>query len=196
MAQYNNKIIYNGQVLIDLTGDDITPEKLTKGAKGHDKTGAPIVGTNDFDSNTQDANTTDEDVVQGKIYYALGRRGTGAMPVNGAVQGKISNKDTPYIVPRGNHDGSGQVTIADEEKAKLVPDNIRQGITILGVEGAMSGLEDVKAQAKSVTPTGSQQVITPDEGFNYLSQVTVEPIPYSTQENAAGGMTVTIGSAG
>ena len=52
----------------------------------------------------------------------------------------------------GYHDGSGTVTIAAAEKAKLVPDNIRQGITILGVEGAMSGTEDVKAQAKTVTP--------------------------------------------
>lgn len=196
MAQYNNKVIYNGQVLIDLTSDTITPEKLAAGVTAHDKTGAPITGSNTFDADTQDATATDEDVVLGKTYYRQGQKGTGSMPENGAVAGKISDKDTPYIVPRGRHDGSGQVTIADEEKAKLVPDNVRQGITILGVEGTMSGLEDVKAQAKEVTPKAKQQVITPDEDYNYLSQVTVKAIPYSTSENAAGGMTVTIGEVG
>ena len=194
MAQYNNKVIYNGQVLIDLTADTITPEKLAAGITAHDKSGAPITGSNTYDADTQDATATDEDVALGKTYYRQGQKGTGSMPVNGAVAGKISDKDTPYIVPRGSHDGSGQVTIAGEEKAKLVPDNIRQGITILGVEGTMSGTEDVKAQAKEVTPKAEQQVVTPDEGFNYLSQVTVAAIPYSTSENAAGGMTVTIGT--
>ena len=74
-----------------------------------------------------------------------------------------------------------------------MPDNIRQGITILVVQGAMSGTEDVKAQAKEATPSKEQQVITPDAGYNYLSQVTVLAIPYSTSDNAAGGNTVTIG---
>ena len=60
----------------------------------------------------------------------------------------------------------------------------------------MSGTEDVKAQAKSATPATEQQVITPDEGYNYLSQVTVEPIPYTESENSAGGLTVTIGGTG
>jgi hypothetical protein len=59
----------------------------------------------------------------------------------------------------------------------------------------MSGQEDVKAQAKTATPTTSQQVITPDtaQGYNYLTQVTVAAIPYTETDNAAGGKTVTIG---
>lgn len=57
----------------------------------------------------------------------------------------------------------------------------------------MSGTEDVKAQAKTATPKKEQQIVTPDAGYNYLSQVTVLPIPYSTSENPAGGNTVTIG---
>ena len=80
-----------------------------------------------------------------------------------------------------------------QEIFAIIQEINRQGITILGVEGAMSGTEDVKAQANTVTPKTTQQVITPDSGYNYLSQVTVAKIPYSTSENSAGGLTVTIG---
>lgn len=72
MAQYNNKVIYNGQVLIDLTSDTITPEKLAAGVTAHDKTGAPITGRCTYDADTQDATATDEDVALGRTYYRQG----------------------------------------------------------------------------------------------------------------------------
>lgn len=77
---------------------------------------------------------------------------------------------------------------------KLVAANIREGVTILGVEGTMSGSENMKPQAKTVTPsTSTAQQVLPDEGYNCLSQVTVNKIPYTESDNAAGGKTVTIG---
>lgn len=42
---YKNKVIYNGQTLIDLTGDTVAPETLLSGYTAHDASGAPIVGT-------------------------------------------------------------------------------------------------------------------------------------------------------
>ena len=71
--------------------------------------------------------------------------------------------------------------------------NIREGVTILGVEGAMSGSEDMKPQSKEVTPSKEAQTIMPDEEYNCLSQVTVKAIPYVETDNSAGGKTVTIG---
>ena len=56
----------------------------------------------------------------------------------------------------------------------------------------MSGTEDAKPQAKTVTPSTEAQTILPDEGYNYLSQVTVSAIPYAESDNSAGGVTVTI----
>ena len=188
-----NKVIYGGRTLLDLTADTITPDKLAKDVTAHDKSGAAIVGTNTYDSDTQDATAAVAEIIAGKTAYARGAKLTGTMKNNGAVSGTISTKSGQYTVPQGYHDGSGKVQIASTEQAKLIPENIREGVTILGVDGTMSGSEDAKPQAKEATPSTEDQVILPDSGYNYLSQVTVKAIPYEESDNAAGGTTVTIG---
>ena len=117
---------------------------------------------------------------------------TGTMPNKGAVSGSIATKDGQYTVPQGFHDGSGKVGIASTEKAKLIPGNIKSGVEVLGVTGSYSG-ESINAQTKSVTPSFTQQVLQPDDGYDYLSTVTVAAIPVAYADNAAGGRTVTIG---
>lgn len=138
---------------------------------------------------------TAAEILSGKKAGVGGQMVTGAMKNNGAVEGTISSKDEEYTVPQGFHDGSGKVKIHADEKAKLVANNIREGVTILGVAGSMTGTEGANPQAKTVTPSTSQQEILPDSesGYNYLSQVTVLAIPYSEAENPQGGTTVTIG---
>lgn len=188
-----NKVIFGGETLIDLTGDTITADKLARGVTAHDKSGASITGTNTFDSDTQDATAAVAEILAGKTAYVRGAKLTGTMKNNGSVTGTISAKAGTYTVPQGYHDGSGKVQIASTEQAKLVPENIREGVTILGVAGSMSGSEGVKPQSKSVTPSTEEQVVLPDTGYTHLSQVTVAPIPYVESDNAAGGVTVTIG---
>lgn len=188
-----SKVIYGGRTLIDLTGDTVLPEKVLKGYTTHGADGEPITGTCDYDSNTQDATATDAEILKDKVAYVKGTKKTGTMPNNGAVEGVISTKDGEYPVPQGYHDGSGKVGIDSTERAKIIPGNIRQGVSILGVNGTMSGSEDVKAQTKSVTPSTSEQVVLPDTGYNSLTQVTVAAIPYVESNNTAGGTTVTIG---
>lgn len=179
-----NKVIYGGRVLIDLTGDTVTADKLLAGYKAHGADGNIVNGTCDYDMNTQDANATAAEILSGKKAGVGGQMVTGAMKNNGAVEGTISSKDEEYTVPQGFHDGSGKVKIHADEKAKLVANNIREGVTILGVAGSMTGTEGA-----------NQQEILPDSesGYNYLSQVTVLAIPYSEAENPQGGTTVTIG---
>ena len=191
--QYKSKVIFNGDVLIDLTADTITAADLASGKTAHDKSGAPITGTNTYDSNTSNDTATASEILATKTAHARGTALTGTMPNNGAVSGTISTVSGEYTVPQGYHDGSGKVSISSTEQAKIIATNIRQGVTILGVEGTMSGQEDVNAQSRTVTPTASIQTITPETGYNYLTQVTVNAIPYSESDNSAGGVTVTIG---
>ena len=188
-----SKVIYGGNTLIDLTADTITADKILTGYKAHGADGEAIIGTCDYDANTQDATAQAAEILSGKTAYNKANKITGTMKNNGAVTGVISIKAGKYTVPQGYHDGSGTVQIDSTEQGKIIPGNIREGVTILGVEGAMSGTEGANPQAKTVTPTTAQQVILPDEGYNYLSQVTVAAIPYSESDNSAGGKTVTIG---
>lgn len=188
-----SKVIYAGRTLIDLTGDSVTADKLLKGITAHGADGEPITGSCDYDANTQDATAVADEVLIDKTFYNKGSKRTGTMPNNGAVSGVISSVGAAYDVPQGYHDGSGKVAIDPTERAKLVPANVREGITILGVTGTMTGSEAEKKQSKTVTPTSSEQVVLPDENFTCLSQVTVNAIPYVESENSAGGTTVTIG---
>lgn len=73
----------------------------------------------------------------------------------GAISANVQEGDT-YTIPAGYHNGSGTVT-------------------------GVSGGGNYTLQAKSVTPTKSQQSVTPDNGYYGLSSVTVGAIPEAYQ---------------
>lgn len=188
-----SKIIYGGKTILDLTGDNVTADKVLLGIQFHGADGVIYNGTCTFDVDSSGATLNEAEALEGKTFAKGGKILTGTAKNNGAVAGVIKLKDEEYHVPIGYHDGSGNVVIDPTEAAKLIANNIREGVTILGVTGTMSGSEDVVAQTKTVTPSASQQSVLPDENYTHLAEVIVNAIPYTESENAAGGLTVTIG---
>ena len=186
-----NKIIYGGTVLVDMTTDTATAAQILDGYTAHINTGEQVEGTCTYDADTSDATAQRAEILLDKTAYVNGTKLTGSMPNNGAVSGTISTKAGSYTIPIGYHDGSGTVGISATERAKIIASNIKSGVKILGVTGSYSG-EGATAQAKTATPATESQVILPDEGYDYLSQVTVAAIPYVETANAYG-TTVTIG---
>ena len=194
---YNSKVVLaDGTVLIDLTGDTVDAAYLLYGYTAHKRDGSTVTGSCTYNADTSDANALQSEILSGKTAYVNGVKVTGNMTNRGGVTGTITTKAQEYVVPQGYHDGSGKVSIDTTEQAKIIATNIREGITILGVQGSMSGSENMHAQSKSVTPTFSAQTISPDSPtYNCLSQVTVAAITVTYSENqVTGGYTVTIGA--
>ena len=192
MANYINKLVVGNEVKFDLTGDTVAPNTLLTGTTAHDKTGAQITGTCSYDSDTSDATVAVAEILKDKTAYARGAKIVGTMPNNGAKNYTISDLNDQTIA-MGFYDGSGKISFDSAEKAKIIPANIKNGVNILGVQGTMTGQEDLNIQSKNVTPNFTVQTILPDEGYDYLSQVVVSAIPMTESANTAGGLTLTIG---
>lgn len=199
-----SKVIYGGEVLIDLTSDSVTPDKLLAPETAHDKAGNLITGTCTFNADTRDATATRDEILNNKVAYVNGQRYVGTMPYSNVgdedydggdkiIGFAITNFEQKVAIPKGYTDGSQYVFIERVERAKFSPANIREGVTLLGVTGTMTGSEDFnQPQQKVVTPSKSAQVIVPDTGYTHLTQVTVHAIPIDRTQNSAGGITVTI----
>lgn len=186
-----NKIIYGNEVLIDLTSDTVTASDVASGKTFHLPSGEIGTGTSTLDSDTSEDTALAAEVLNTRTFHARGSAYTGTMPNRGGVTGVISSLSGSYAIPQGYHDGSGSVSIAQIEQQKLIPENLKAGVELLGVTGSYSG-EAITAQSKSATPATSAQTILPDTGYDYLSQVSIGAIPYTETQNAAGGVTVTI----
>lgn len=191
--QYANKIIYDGDTLIDLTSDTVTAAYLLKNYTAHDKSGATITGTCEYDAKTTDATATAGEILATKTAYVNKAKVTGTMPNNGGNNVTVTGTSGTSI-PAGYYDGSGKAVVDSTSLTNLTANNIRQGVTILGVQGTLSGEDTLTVGPVSATPSSSQQVITAaSQELDYITQVTVAAIPYTETDNAQGGKTITIG---
>ena len=189
-----SKVIYGNQTLIDLTSDTVVANKLLTGYTAHGADGEVVQGSCDYDANTSDATAQASEILTGKSAYVGGSKVDGSMPNRGAVSGSISALSTPYAIQNGYHDGSGTVGIDSTEAQKIIPENIKSGISILSVVGTYAG-EPVTAGAISVTPYTTAKTYNPPSGYDYISQATVAAIAYSeVTDQVHGGKIVTIGT--
>lgn len=74
--------------------------------------------------------------------------------------------------------------IKTEKDTYLLPNNIRSGVTVLGVQGTLE--PDKPDQTKTCTPTTTQQTITPDTGYE-LASVTVDGVTSAVDNNIQAG---------
>lgn len=105
---------------------------------------------------------TADKVLKGNTFSSLdGITQTGTMPNNGSASIQLSDL-TAKSVTAGYYSG-GTAKIADTEAAKIIPENIKKGVTILGVEGTMEagGPYDVTSTTNS---DGTQNLAITDAG--------------------------------
>ena len=191
--EFNSKItLSTGEVLIDLTQDDIKPEYVQKDIYFHDKTGKRQQGTNTKTVDASEATAEAAEVLAGRTFGKGKEMQTGTMPDNSGNDVIITSKEgTP--IPIGYSDGTGVARLSDTDLAKLIGSNIKAGETILGVPGEY-GADDMSSLAKEVNPMFEDKVYVPsDDGVTFYTSVKVNAIKVTRIDNEAGGVTVTIG---
>lgn len=197
MPEYISKVVYGNQTLIDLTSDTVAANNLLSGYTAHGANGAPISGACTYNVDTSNDTVTVGAVLSGITFHnAAGSAQTGTMPNIGSQTSTLVSRDSAVAINAGYHDGSGSIGLGSTDKAALIASNIREGVTILGILGTMSGSEDVKATGLSATPYTTAKTYQPADlgDYNYFSQVTVNAIAYATSTNGGGGITATIGT--
>lgn len=94
------------------------------------------------------------------------------------------------IEPDTGYNGISKVILSgvtNDIDSNIVAENIKSGITILGVEGTLDPSAEPVLQNKTVTPTTSQQVISADNGYDGLDEVTVNGVDNSIDSNIVAG---------
>lgn len=70
--------------------------------------------------------------------------------------------------------------IKEDRNTNLLPENLKFGVTCLGITGTLVKLE---GEERTITPSISEQVITPSEGKNGITSATVNPVTSTIDSN-------------
>lgn len=115
---------------------------------------------------------------------------TGTMPNIGKATGTISTKAGTYTIAKGYHDGTGSVSISSTEQAKIIAENIKKDISILGITGTYEG--DSKVTWSTATATGSANSKT--LAFSVTGNPTMYYVVLTTASTTASNTSMTIGA--
>lgn len=86
---------------------------------------------------TGDSSLAASDLLTNKTAFGASGEVSGSMPNNGSTGGEISTKNGSVSIPSGFTSG-GTVNIANAAVADLLPQNLLNGKTVLGVAGTLS----------------------------------------------------------
>ena len=138
------------------------------------------------------------------ITPTTGKYGISEATITVDVPSDVNNQDktvspttsSQSVTADSGYSGLGTVTVeavTSSIDANIAAGNIKKNVSILGVTGSYDPQPTL--QAKTATPTTSQQVITADSGNDGLSQVTVEGVTSAidsniTASNIKSGVTI------